>query len=99
MFRASTEEEASRVVVAIDGQLTGEYVDFVDRCCQHAISGEKPVHLLLHDVCQIDDAGRRLLRRLAEKGVHLRANGIYNKHVVRECISRVPRPNTSDLRQ
>jgi len=85
MFRASTEQERSHVLITIDGELSGEYVEFVDHCCEQASTGGKPVHLLLRDVSLIDAAGRRLLTRLAANGVSLRANGVYNRHLISEC--------------
>jgi len=85
MLRASTVEEESHVLVTIDGQLTGEYVEVVEQCCEQAGTGRKPVHLLLRDVSLVDQSGRRLLQRLAATGVCLRANGVYNSHLIHEC--------------
>ena len=91
MFRASTREDQSRVLITIDGQLSSEYVEFVDRCCEQAMAGGRRVHVLLRDVCLIDDAGRRLLCSLAAKGVTLAAKGIYNRHVISQLSPVRPR--------
>ena len=93
MFRASTVEERSHVLIVIDGELSCEYVDFIDRSCEQASAGGKPVHVLLRDVSLIDAAGRQLLSRLAANGVSLRANGIYNRHLISECRPELPRGN------
>ena len=85
MFRVSTVDERSHMLITIDGQLAGEYVEFLEHCCDQASAGGKPVHLLVRDVSLIDQSGRQLLRRLLERGVHLRANGVYNNYLVREC--------------
>jgi hypothetical protein len=47
------------------------------------MSTGKPVHVFLRDVSVVDRAGRALLRRLADNGVRLLANGIYNSYLVR----------------
>lgn len=85
MLRASKVEEEWYVLITVDGQLSAEYVEVVAQCCEQAGAGGKPVHLLLRDVSLVDHSGRRLLQRLAAKGVCLRANGVYNSHLIREC--------------
>ncbi len=79
------------MLITIDGELSCEYVDFVDHCCEQASAGGKPIHVLLRDVSLIDESGRHLLSRLAAKGFSLRANGIYNRHLINECRSTVAR--------
>lgn len=82
MFRVSRVEEPSRTVIAVDGQLSGDCVEVVESCCDEEISTGKPVHLLLRDLTTIDQAGRALLCRLATKGVHLLASGVYTSYLV-----------------
>ena len=83
VFRVSRTEERSRRVVTIDGELSGNYIEVVETCCDQAISMGKPVHLFLRDVSTVDQAGRALLRRLAAKGVRLLASGVYTSYLVR----------------
>lgn len=82
MFRVSKAEERSRTIITLDGQLSGDYIEVVETCCDQAISTGKPVHLLLRDVSTVDQAGRALLGRLAAKGVCLLANGVYTSYLV-----------------
>ena len=82
------------MLITIDGQLSGEYVEFVEAWCEQASASGKPVHLLLQDVRLVDEAGLRLLSCLAASGVRLRANGVYNSHLIRECESGLRRCNT-----
>jgi hypothetical protein len=70
-------------VVNIDGQLVGEYVHVAEACCSQALSGGTPVSVFLRDVSAIDEAGRKLLRSLALKGVRLLASGIYTSQLVK----------------
>jgi hypothetical protein len=83
VFRVSKTEERSRTVVAIDGELSGDYIEAVEACSDQAIAVGKPVSLFLHDVSTVDQAGRALLRRLAAKGVHLLASGVYTSYLIR----------------
>ncbi len=83
MIRVTKTEQRTRTFVTIDGQLSGESVDVVETCCSQAEAGGKPVHLFLRDVTTVDQAGITLLRRLAGKGVHLLAKGLYTSYLVR----------------
>ena len=70
-------------MVNIDGQLLGECVRVAEDVCSQALADGKPVCVFLRDVCQIDEAGRELLRRLAARGVRLAASGVYMSHLVK----------------
>ncbi len=87
MFRVSVEEERSRTIVTVDGQLTGDSLEVVETCCHQATSTGKPVHLFLRDVATVDQAGRALLCRLAAIGVHLLANGVYTSYICKGASS------------
>ena len=87
MIRVTKTEEPSRTVVTIDGQLSGESVGLVERCCIEAGSDGKPVHLFLRDVTAIDDGGRLLLRHLAGNGVRVAGRGVYTAYVVDEVTT------------
>ena len=90
MFRITTVEEQSHTLITIDGQLSGDSVEVVETCCAQARSNGKPVHLFLHDVSTVDEAGLSLLRRLAAKGVLLFANGVYTSYLVRNSGFPMP---------
>jgi len=83
MFRVSKSDERLRTIITVDGQISGDYVEVVETCCRQAMTAGKPVELFLRDVTSIDPAGRALLRRLADSGIRLLANGIYNSYLVR----------------
>jgi ABC-type transporter Mla MlaB component len=82
MFRVSKAEEPLRMIVTIDGQLSGDSIAVVETCCDQAISTGKPVHLFLRDVSTVDQAGRALLCRLAARGVRLLGSGVYTSYLV-----------------
>jgi hypothetical protein len=70
-------------VVNIDGELLGGDIRPVEDCCSQALDSGKPLCVFLRDVSVIDDAGRNLLRRLAEHGVRLLASGVCTSHLVK----------------
>lgn len=82
MVRVNKAEEQSRTIITVDGQLSRDYVGVVETCCEQEMATGKPVHLLLRDLTTIDQAGRALLSRLAAKGVHLLAIGVYTSYIV-----------------
>src|ERR1035441_6069357 len=83
MFRAGKVEGRSRTIVTIDGQLSGDYIEAVETCCDQAMCRGKAGPLFLRDVSTVDQAGRALLCRLAAKGVRLLASGVYTSYLVR----------------
>jgi hypothetical protein len=89
MLRVSKSEERSRTVLIVEGRLSAPYIQAVETCCNQAVSTGAIVHLYLRDVSTVDGAGRALLLRLAAKGVHLRASGVYTSHLIRELTATV----------
>jgi hypothetical protein len=95
MFRVCKAEEPSRTIITIDGNLSGDYVGAVELCCVQAMSEGKPVHLLLRDVPTVDQSGRALLSRMAAKGIHLLASGVYASYLVRRAGQAGAEPLTN----
>lgn len=91
MFRISRSEDESSTTLVIDGQLGADSVVTVEFCCGQEISQGKPVQLVLRDLTNIDEAGKALIRRLADKGVKLIATGVYTSYVVDRIINS-PQP-------
>lgn len=86
MFRISKSIEKSLITLVIDGQLCGDGLATVETCCEEEMLKGKPIHLLLRDLTNIDEAGKELLRRLAGRGVKLIASGVYTSYVVDRII-------------
>ncbi len=82
MFRLSQTNGHDGTVVNVDGQLTGDGVQIIEEYCSQVLLAEKRLSLFLRDVSVIDEAGRDLLRRLANQGVRLLASGLYTSHLV-----------------
>jgi hypothetical protein len=87
MFRITKAEEPSRTILAIDGQLSGDSIATVESCCNQAGSNGRPVQLYLRHVTSVDNAGEKLLSRLAAKGVHVVARGLYTSYLVQLLTS------------
>jgi len=94
MIRVMTADEPALTTITVDGQLSGEYIELVERCCEEARSKGKPICLFLRDVPVIGEDGRALLRRLVTKGVHLKSSGVYNSYIV-ESIQPDDLPGTT----
>ena len=91
MIRVTKSEERCRTVVTIDGQLSGDSVAVVENSCNQVESNGKPFRLYLRDVTTVDEAGRNLLSRLAAKGIHLTASGVYTSYLVQALSSTAGR--------
>src|SRR5271165_375338 len=84
MIRIQTSNNPSGITIAIDGQLTGEYVKEVETSIRKALDQHERVHLFLRNVSHIDKAGHSLLAHLAAESVELSAAGLYSSYVVSE---------------
>jgi len=82
VFRLDKTPGEERTRLTIDGDISAECIDVVEKCCQEAMAEGKPVDLFLRDVITVDESGRDLLCRLAAKGISLFANGVYASHLV-----------------
>lgn len=82
MIRIQAAPNPGGITIAIDGQLTREYVAEVEASIRESMEQCKDVHLFLRDVSHIDETGHALLSRLAALGVELSAAGLYSSHVV-----------------
>jgi len=82
MIRIMTADEPGLITITVDGRLAGDYVQAVEASCDQARSKGKPVWLFLREISVIGEDGQALLRRLATKGVRLKALGIYTSYVV-----------------
>ena len=87
MIRIQTANNPGGITIAIDGQLTAEYVAEVESSIRESMEQSNDVHLFLRNVSHIDEMGRGLLSRLAAQGVELSAAGLYSSYVVTQTLS------------
>jgi len=86
MIRVTKSEERERTIITLEGQLSADYIEAVEICCNQAVSKGKPVDVFLHDILTIDESGRALLARLAAQGMRLLATGIYTSYIARALM-------------
>ena len=90
MIRIMTADEPALTMITVDGQLAGDNIQAVETSCDQARSNGKPIWLFLRDVSVIGEDGQALLRRLATKGVRLKASGIYTSYIVQSIQPKRP---------
>ena len=83
MFRITRADHATNSVLTLEGDLAGDCVEAVERCCCQAITRGVPVNLVLKEVSNIDIPGRALLEKLPAMGVRLRGAGVYTAYLLR----------------
>ena len=100
MIRIMTADEPTLTTITVDGQLAGDNIQAVETICDRARSNGKQIRLFLRDVSVVGEDGQALLRRLATKGVRLKASGIYTSYIVRsiqqDCQPRQAEVNESN---
>jgi hypothetical protein len=82
MIRIMTADQPALTMITVDGQLAGDNLQALETSCEEARSHRKPIWLFLRDVSVIAEDGVALLRRLAAKGIRLKASGIYTSYIV-----------------
>ena len=101
MIRIITAENPECITITADGDLWGDSLGVVEICCNQSISKRKPVRLFLRDISVLGEDGRRLLCRLAAKGINLKAAGVYNSYIVDSILSddecAVPRMSALEM--
>jgi ABC-type transporter Mla MlaB component len=82
MIRIQAAYKPDGITIAIDGQLTAEYVAEVESSIRESMEQSNDVHLFLRNVSHIDEMGHALLSRFASMGVELSAAGLYSSYVI-----------------
>jgi hypothetical protein len=91
MIRISQIQEDSRSHLLVEGTLSGDWVEVLEKSwmeAQTSRNGES-MRIDLSGVTWIDDKGRELLKRMLEDGEELRATGIMTSAVIEELIEEI----------
>jgi len=85
MLRITIEEKDDAVVLRLEGQLIGPWVEDVEQCWRNVFTtlGQRSVQVDLSAVSFIDSAGGALLNRMHDAGFRLAAG--------RAVVGRTPR--------
>jgi anti-anti-sigma factor len=70
MLRITIEEKETAVILRLEGQLIGPWVEHVEKCCRNVFAtlGQRSVQVDLSAVYFMDSAGGALLNRMHEAG-------------------------------
>lgn len=90
MLRITIEEKPGRAVFRLEGKLTGEWVDELERCwlSSKARAGLMRSRIDLTGVSFVDEKGQALLERLVVQGAELVAHSPLMIAVARTLTSR-----------
>ncbi|MCW5967005.1 MAG: STAS domain-containing protein [Blastocatellales bacterium] len=91
MIRISQIYEGSKQCLLVEGTLSGEWVDILEKCWlegPHALNGA-PVRIDLSGVTYFDDKGRDLLARMIRDGAELRATGVMTRALIKEITGMI----------
>jgi len=86
MLRITSEKKKGKVVLTVEGRLTGPWVGTLEQCWRElrAASPNEKFSLDLCGVSFIDPAGKTLLKEIYHQGGQLVAEGCLNQAIIRE---------------
>jgi outer membrane protein len=98
MLRITSEKKRGRVVLTVEGRLTGAHVGTLEQCWRElrAASPNEKLSLNLCAVSFIDAAGKMLLKDIHHQGGQLVAEGCLNQAIVREISDAESRGKGED---
>lgn len=83
MLKITTQDDATRIVLELEGKLAGPWVEELKDCWRKA-GGGRPVRILLCAVTFVDEQGKGLLTEMYRRGAELVAEGCMTKAIVDE---------------
>jgi len=89
MLRITITESSSEATIALDGRLAGPWVVELARCWDGLVFARsaRGVRVRLDEVTFIAETGKRLLRRMHERGATLVAAGCMTRAIVEEIAA------------
>lgn len=81
MLRITIEEKETAVILRLEGQLIGPWVQEVEQCCRNVFAtlGKRSVQVDLSAVIFMDKAGGALLNRMQEAGFRVAGGAMFPK--------------------
>jgi anti-anti-sigma regulatory factor len=88
MLKITTDKEAGRTRLKLEGRLAGAWVEELKDCWQQSAAAGKPVGVVeLNEVIFIDAAGKKLLADMHRQGVALTAcSGCMTRAITEEIL-------------
>src|SRR6202047_3076335 len=86
MLRISTEKKRCKVLLTVEGRLTGQTVPTLEQFWREvrAASPKEKFNVNLCGVTFIDAAGKALLKEIHNQGARLSAEGCLNQEIIKE---------------
>ena len=94
MFRITTRGGDGELVLTLEGNLTGPWVDELNTCW-HTVATAAPgakLRVDLSNLCRVDSDGRELLSAMHRSGARLVARGCVMPVLVREIAEAEEKP-------
>jgi anti-anti-sigma regulatory factor len=93
VIRISQIHEGEQQGLLVEGKLSGDRVDVLEKCWLEAQASPNgvPVRIDLSGVTYIDDKGRELLARLMQDGAEVQATGVMTRAVIEEIAEALRR--------
>ncbi|HEY3153051.1 MAG TPA: hypothetical protein VGK65_15445 [Candidatus Binatia bacterium] len=86
MLKITTHADAGRIILELEGRVTGPWVEELKACWQRVAIGNRQVDVILKEVTFIDEAGRKLLADMHRQRVTLTGTGCMTKGIIEEII-------------
>ena len=88
-MRVTQQRDGETITLKIEGLLTGEWVDEMERCWNKAKNDDHPLRIDLAGVTCIDAAGRELLARMFASGADAVAVNLMTRAVIEQITSNL----------
>jgi len=91
VIRINRIRERPRLRLVVEGTLSGEWVDELEKCWLDAKANpsDEQIRVDLSGVSYIDDKGRQLLKRMFGEGAELRATGVMTRGIIEEIADGI----------
>jgi ABC-type transporter Mla MlaB component len=84
MLRITVSEERGRATLKLEGNLSGPWVNELERCWQETMFCPEYITIDLSGVRTFDTQGKSLLREIHNAGSQLRGSGPLTSYIVEE---------------
>ncbi|MEW6207408.1 MAG: hypothetical protein AB1631_03510 [Acidobacteriota bacterium] len=94
MIRINRIRERPLLRLIVEGTLSGEWVDELEKCWLDAKTtlSDEHIRVDLSAVSYIDDKGRLLLKRMFGEGTQLQATGVMTRGIIEEIADETDSP-------
>jgi hypothetical protein len=89
MLRVHVDDCSHGITIRVEGKITGEGVEELERCCDEALARGEPCALIieLDEVMYVDGRGEALLQRMHKAGVVLQGRGLHSRYLVERLLA------------